>query len=138
MPRGKNRAFLERAGVGNPDSLPANQRNQHGRFDTPRAQMGRAHALSILNDPDYQRNLLERMIAGEAGAIEVWIWRLGYGEPRKDETEDELARERFAAMRAEVREFLRSHPEQARVIDAKVQGAVRMLPAPRGNGDDPA
>lgn len=110
---------------------PLTERNPKGQFDTSRAQMGRAHALDILNDPQYRENLKKRMVAGEGGAIEVWIWRIGYGEPQKDEGEAEAQRARFEAARAEVRAFLLKNPAQAHVLDAAVQGATRLLPRPQ-------
>ncbi len=131
MPKGWNPDFI--AKVGDASLLPGKDvpRGVAGRFDTPRAQMGREHALDILNDPDYRANLKTRMVAGEGGAIEVWIWRIGYGDPQKDEAEAERQKAHFEAVRAEVREFLRSHPHAANVIDAQVQGATKLLPRPR-------
>ncbi len=133
MPKGWNPEFLAKVGVGDASRLPGKDvpRRTDGRFDTPRAQMGREHALSILNDPDYQTNLKARMVAGEGGAIEVWIWRIGYGEPQKDEAESERQKARFDSIRAEVREFLKRNPHQANIIDAQVQGASRVMPRPR-------
>lgn len=130
MPRGENKAFALQKGE--TAQLPAENvpRDAKGKFDTPRAQMGREHALSILNDPTYRENLLKRMVAGEGGAIEVWIWRIGYGEPQKDDTDNEMERARFEAIRAGVKEFLKTHPQQAHVIDAAVMGATRVLPRP--------
>lgn len=135
----KSKAFLEK--VGDTSHLPEVPRDAAGRFDTPRAQAGRTHALDILNDPVYRENLKKRMQMGEGGAIEVWIWRIGYGDPQKDETESELQRAKFESMRQAVRDYLASHPEQANVIDAQVQGAKRVMPRPLllpKNDDDSA
>ncbi len=131
MPQGWNPEFL--AKVGDTSQLPGKDvpRRADGRFETSRAQMGREHALDILNDPDYRTNLKARMKAGEGGAIEVWIWRIGYGEPQKDEADAERQKAQFEAVRAEVREFLRRNPHAANVIDAQVQGATTVLPRPR-------
>lgn len=127
MPKGENL-------VGKPgpvENLPTKrQRGAGGRFDTPRAQMGRTHALDILCDPKYRRNLKKRMIAGEGGAIEVWMWRIGYGDPQKDETENELQKAKFDAMRAALHKYLTEHPEQANILDSHLQGAPRVLPRP--------
>lgn len=130
MPQGSNPEFL--AKIGATEQLPGKlvPRQANGRFDTPRAQMGREHALDILNDPKYRENLKKRMVMGEGGAIEVWIWRIGYGEPQKDDTDNEMEKARFEAIRIGVKEFLRSHPQQANVIDAAVMGATRVLPRP--------
>lgn len=122
----RNKAFI--AQQGDTGQHPPN--GPTGRFETPRSKMGRDHALDILNDPEYRTNLKKRLIAGEGGAIEVWVWRIGYGEPQKDESEAEAIRLRFEAAREEVREFLKSHPQQAHVLDAAVQGARRLLPRP--------
>ncbi len=131
MPKGWNPEFL--AQVGNTAQLPGKEvtRRPDGRFETPRSEMGRAHALDILNDEQYRAKLKERMVAGEGGAIEVWIWRIGYGDPQKDEAESERQKAQFEAVRAEVREFLRRNPHAANVIDAQVQGATTVLPRPR-------
>lgn len=131
MPRGENKSFVDQ--MGKVARLPGKDvsRRVDGKFDTPRAQLGRENALKILNDPKYQENLLKRMQAGEAGAIEVWVWRYGYGEPKKDDEEGEAQRQRFDAIRAEVREYLRRAPEQAHVLDAAAQRAPRILPRPQ-------
>lgn len=139
--QGSNPEFLAKAG--DASHLPARKRGKAGRFDTPRAQMGREHALDILTDPLYRENLKKRMVMGEGGAIEVWLWRIGYGEPQKDETENELQRAKFEAMRAAVRDYLQAHPDQANIIDAQVQGARRVMPRPilvakTGGDDQPA
>jgi len=130
--RKTSKAFDAHSGdISNVVRVGRTQHGVRGRFDTPRAEMGRTAALDILNDPDYRANLKKRMIAGEGGAIEVWIWRIGYGEPQKDDGEAEVQRQRFEAARAEVREYLKRNPQGAHILDAAAMGATRVLPRPQ-------
>lgn len=126
MSRGRKKSPLVDA-AGKVLHLPQNEK---GQFDTPRSKMGREHALSILNDDQYRENLLKRMRAGEAGAVEVWVWRIGYGEPQKDDTDEAAMRARMAAVRETVLGLLRDHPEKAHALSAVVEGASRILPRP--------
>ncbi len=112
-------------------------RDSKGKFNTSRAEMGREHALEILNDPDYRKNLATRMKAGEGGAIEVWIWRIGYGDPprpKEDLGEDEA---RFVRMRERLRAFMKENPEEARVMASMLarQPAAPRLPEATPNAD---
>jgi len=118
----------------NPVSLanlrPGGEKDEKGRFTTSRAEMGREHALSILNNPKYREQLARRMEAGEGGAIEVWIWRIGYGDPpkaREDSGEDEA---RFVRMRDKLRAFMKENPEEARVMASMLARQPRSLPEP--------
>lgn len=116
---------------------PGGEKDEKGRFTTSRAELGRARALEILEDPDYRRVLKARMIAGEGGAIEVWIHRIGYGDPPKakeDGGEDEA---RFIRMRDKLRAFMRESPEEARVMAAMLARAPRALPEPAPPDADP-
>lgn len=114
---------------------PGGEKDEKGRFTTSRAEMGREHALSILNDPGYRDQLAARMKAGEGGAIEVWIWRIGYGDPPKakeDSGEDEA---RFARMRDRLRTFMRENPEEARLAAAMLAQQPKALLPVMKNAD---
>ena len=39
-------------------------------------------ARKFATDPIYQKRLLERLRAGEAGPMEVTVWHYAYGKPR--------------------------------------------------------
>jgi hypothetical protein len=104
--------------------------------------MGRTHALEILNNEDYRNNLKARMVAGEGGAIEVWLWRIGYGDPAKpkeDGSEDEA---RFLRIREKLRSFMMENPDEARVMAALLARGPRALlepsPAPVPDADPEA
>lgn len=88
-------------------------RDEKGKITTTRSEMGRQHALDILLDPGYQNQLKQRMIAGEGGAIEVWLWRIGYGDPPKQREDDGEERARFERRREAMQIFMRDHPEEA-------------------------
>ena len=117
-------------------------RDHKGRIETSRAEMGRTHALEILNNEDYRNNLKARMVAGEGGAIEVWLWRIGYGDPAKpkeDGSEDEA---RFLRIREKLRSFMMENPDEARVMAALLARGPRALlepsPAPVPDADPEA
>ena len=92
------------------------ERDAKGRITTSRSEMGRKHALDILSDPKYQKSLKERMIAGEGGAIEVWIWRIGYGDPPRAKEDDGEDRARFDRRREAMQKFMREHPREAAIL----------------------
>ena len=48
---------------------------------------GREVAALLLDDPEYQRSLRERLIRGEAPRLELLLWELRYGRPRVEATE---------------------------------------------------
>lgn len=87
-------------------------------------------ALRLVEDQKYQKNLLRRLRDGIAGPIEIWLWRYAFGDPAKSDEESKLQHERYEKMRAEVLEFLKSAPERARVLEAAVTKAPRLLPLP--------
>lgn len=91
-------------------------RDEKGRITTSRAEIGRQNALSILCDPEYQASLRTRMIAGEGGAIEVWLWRIGHGDPPKQRDDDVDEQARFAKRREAMQKFMREHPIEAAVL----------------------
>ena len=43
----------------------------------------RETAIKLVTDQTYQDKLLKRLQAGEAGAIEVWLWRWAGGDPKR-------------------------------------------------------
>lgn len=92
------------------------ERDGKGRITTARSEMGRAHALDILCDPAYRERLKLRMIAGEGGAIEVWLWRIGYGDPPKARDDDSDDRARFDRRREAMQKFMREHPREAAML----------------------
>lgn len=109
------------------------ERDERGKITTPRSEIGRQHALSILENPDYRKALEARMIAGTAGPVEVWIWRIGYGDPPRQREDDGGDAERFKRLQEAVRELLRDNPEASRAIAKRVaQGVldVKALPLP--------
>jgi len=121
---------IERSEASLANLQPGGEKDEKGRFTSSRAEMGREHALSILNSPKYRDQLARRMEAGEGGAIEVWIWRIGYGDPPKakeDSGEDEA---RFVRMRNRLRAFMQENPEEARVMAAMLARQPRPLPPP--------
>lgn len=91
----------------------------------------RSIARRLVENPRYQRELLKRLVAGVAGPIEVWLWRYAWGDPEKNEQEQERMRERYEQMRTQLLEFLKAAPERAAQLDAAVQGAKRLLPLPK-------
>lgn len=111
------------------------ERDGKGRFESSRAERGRQHALEILEDPTYKESLKKRMIAGEAGPIEVWVWRIGYGDPPRAREDDSDDQERFDRLRKRLRAFMKESPEEARTL-AGIIAKQRQLPeVPR---EDPA
>jgi len=110
---------------------PGGEKDDKGRFTTSRAEMGREHALEILSSQKYRDQLQERMEAGEGGAIEVWIWRIGYGDPPKAKEDSGEDEQRFIRMRERLRAFMKESPEEARVMAAMLAQQPRALPEPR-------
>ncbi|HEY6547631.1 MAG TPA: hypothetical protein VI589_06985 [Vicinamibacteria bacterium] len=116
-------------------------RDGAGKFHSSRAEMGREAALEILTSPVYRENLKKRMELGEGGAIEVWLWRIGYGDPPKpkeDSGEDEA---RWARTRDQLRAFMKENPEAARLMAemiAKQPGKLpKLLEPPPGADSTP-
>ena len=101
-------------------------------------------ASKLVDDPLYRLHLLKRLRNGEAGAIEVWLWRWRLGDPpRAEQATEEEDKRRFEELRAEVFRALKSG--EGAVLEAQLLG-----PAPRrrralvartdpdpGPGDDP-
>jgi hypothetical protein len=66
-------------------------------------------ASKLLDDPIYRVKLLRRLRNGEAGALEVWLWRWKLGDPpRAEQATEEADKSRFEALRAEVRSMIQS------------------------------
>ena len=87
-------------------------------------------AAKLLDDEKYQQNLQKRLNAGEAGAMEVWLWRWRYGDPKRaTDAEGSRDREHYAEIRKEIRLLIQTpglHAElEERVL---ARGAV---PAPQ-------
>ena len=59
---------------GNPNGRPKGARNKH---TTDIHQI----AQRLLEDPDYQAASRQRLIAGEAGAVEILLYHYCYGKP---------------------------------------------------------
>jgi hypothetical protein len=101
--------------------------------------MGREHALSILTSPKYMAQLQARMEAGEGGAIEVWLWRIGYGDPPKAKEDSGDDEARWVRTRERLRAFMKENPEDARLMAAMLaRGTPVLLPAPDTPDADPS
>ena len=87
-------------------------------------------ASRLLDDPIYRVKLLRRLRNGEAGALEVWLWRWKLGDPpRAEQATEEADKSRFEALRADVRSMIQSGEHVA--LDAQLLGplpARRALP----------
>lgn len=104
------------------------EKDERGRITTSRSEIGRQHALDILSDPMYRAGLKARMVAGEGGAIEVWLWRIGYGDPpkpREDSGDDEA---RWIRARERLRAFMKENTEDARAMAELVARGMPLLP----------
>lgn len=88
-------------------------------------------ASRLVDDPIYRINLLRRLRRGEAGPIEVWLWRWRLGDPpRAEQATEEEDKRRFEELRAEVIRTLRSG--EAGAIEEAILGPTprrRALPA---------
>ncbi len=51
--------------------------------ENQKTKEARALAKRMVTDPTYQKNLLRRLRAGEAGGIEVRLWEYGFGKPKE-------------------------------------------------------
>ncbi len=72
----------------------------------------REMARKLVEDEKYQKNLQIRLRDGTAGAMEIWLWRWSYGDPKKGEDrEGEEDRRRFMEMRTSVLALIREKPE---------------------------
>lgn len=112
--------------AGNVENLPSveertKNRTEDGRFGTERQREAKKIAAKLLDDPDYLAALKDRLIAGEAGQMEVLLWRYRHGEPPKAENEEsKLMLARLEEGRRKLAEFMQQHPQAAQVLDAKV------------------
>jgi hypothetical protein len=108
------------------DNLPSveertKNRTADGKFGSERQREAKAVAAKLLDDPEYQTNLLDRLRAGEAGNIEMLLWRYRFGDPPKAENEEaKHMLKRIEESRQKLVAFMRDHPEAAKVLDAKV------------------
>lgn len=86
-------------------------------------------ARKLIEDETYQTNLQKRLNEGTAGAIEIWLWRWGYGDPKKGEDrEAEEDRRRFTEMRSSVLVLIREHPEIAGQLEDKLLALTQSQP----------
>jgi len=96
----------------------------------------RALAAKLVEDETYQKNLQKRLNAGEAGAMEVWLWRWAYGDPKRaTDAQGERDKQRFAEIRSEIRTLIQKpglHAELEEKILARATIALppRTAPAP--------
>lgn len=91
-------------------------------------------AAKLVEDEKYQENLLTRLRAGEAGGMEVWLWRWAYGDPKRA-TDAESARDRmrFDEMRRELRLLITQNPRAHAELEERVLArTVIAQPAPAG------
>ena len=84
-------------------------------------------ARALLESPDYLEALQQRLVDGEAGAIEVWLYRYGYGDPKVDKAEDEEQKEEFERIRAEVVQAIKEGKLETKVLDISIQRSSRKL-----------
>lgn len=96
-------------------------------------------ARQLLEDPEYIESLRLRLIAGEAGAMETWLARYGYGDPKPDTEEEELRKREFEKARQEVKQILREGRESGKVLPLRRRrSGLATLPMPgplEGEGD---
>jgi hypothetical protein len=114
-------------------------RRPDGRLESTRTARGKAFAERLFfgtlgeNASVYEKNLLGRILAGEAKHQETYLLRLLFGDPPKAKEDDgaEL-NEHFERLRDELNYMLRQHPELARQMAAAVsQRSARLaLPMP--------
>ena len=76
-------------------------------------------ARALLEDKEYLTSLQLRLNAGEAGALEVWLYRFGYGDPKIDKSREEDELERFEEMRSLLRQVL-ADPKKAKALEIAV------------------
>lgn len=122
-----SKEFVDRVGK----TAPGVTRAPSGQLTTSKSERGRALAVELLEDPEYRKSLRERLIAGVAGPIEIHLWRMGYGEPPKDDSGKAAEEERFRAMREQLQRYLKENAAEARKLNAVVTRAPRVLELPR-------
>ncbi len=84
-------------------------------------------ARALLENPEYLESLQQRLIDGEAGALEVWLYRYGYGDPKLDKAEEEEQKEEFERIRAEVRAVISKGGQEGKILDIAIQRSSRKL-----------
>lgn len=87
----------------------------------------RERARALLENPAYLKNLQKRLIAGEAGALEIWLYRYGYGEPKADRGEEEEQKQEFERIRAEVQKVIKEGGKEGKILDISIQRSSRKL-----------
>jgi hypothetical protein len=87
----------------------------------------RDRCRGLLEDPDYVKALKLRLLIGEAGAVEVWLYRYAYGDPKPDKADQEEEREHFERIRAEVMQAISTGDKGAKILDISIQRASRKL-----------
>jgi hypothetical protein len=111
-------------------SVPGGDDNPDGKIVTKKRQYSRPlreRAREMLEDPDYCEALAARLLIGEAGAVEVWLYRYGYGEPKADKRDEQEERERFEAIRKEVQDIIEKGKAEGKVLDIAVARSSRRL-----------
>jgi len=109
---------------------PGADDNPDGKIVTKKRQYSRPlreRAREMLEDPDYLEALQARLLVNEAGAVEVWLYRYGYGEPKADKRDEEAERESFEKIRREVQEIIKKGKQEGKVLDLAVGRASRRL-----------
>lgn len=97
-------------------------------------------ARALLENPDYLEALQQRLVDGEAGALEVWLHRYGYGDPKVDKADEEEQKQEFERIRAEVTKVIQEGGHEGKVLDIAIQRSSRKLrrvslPEPENAGD---
>jgi 3-methyladenine DNA glycosylase/8-oxoguanine DNA glycosylase len=101
-------------------------------------------ARSILEQPAHIKMLKSQARNGVGKdsdqlppATHKMLFEYAYGGPPRAK-EDDLDKEKMAALQAAARAYLREHPDRARVIDISVQRSAAALPRTKApDGDDP-
>ena len=109
---------------------PGGDDNPDGKIVTKKRELSRPlreRARQLLEDPDYCDALADRLISGEAGAIEALLYRYGYGEPKADKADEEAERQRFEDIRKEVQEIIKEGKKDGKVLDIAVGRSSRKL-----------
>jgi|GEM_PF-1753937 len=124
---------------------PGSDSAPDGRIVTKKREYARPlreRARELLEDPEYIEALRDRLIAGEAGALESWLYRYGYGEPKPDKADEEQERQRFEDIREEVKAIIAGKEGKvlAMAVGRSTRKKLTKLPAPRklmdGTGSD--
>ena len=83
----------------------------------------RLSARRLVEDVEYQKNLLIRLRSGIAGPVEPVLWKYAYGDPKihhKVQSEEQ----RFKKLRDAMKALRANDPEAAKLLDMQVQSST--------------